>query len=79
MPVGNELNKEAKIEQVFREACVYSLGLFDLYNKPILRELQIVTRFIIGGHDFNDIRYADNSVLNGERLQSIQAESSKIN
>lgn len=45
----------------------------------MLRELQIITRCIIGGHDVNDIRYTDNSVLNGERLQRIQTESSKMN
>lgn len=39
------------------------MNLFNLYNKMILKELDVQAGFIIGGRNLNNIRYADNAGL----------------
>lgn len=56
----NELSKK-KIESRIKQGCVFSPNLFDLYSEVILRELEILSGFIINGRKLNNIRYADDT------------------
>lgn len=46
-----------------KQGCVFSLDLFNLYKEAVLRELEVLLRFVIGGHNLNNIRYVDDIVL----------------
>lgn len=50
-----------KIETSVRKWRVFSL---DLYSEEILKELNVLTGFIIGGYNVNNISYADDSADN---------------
>lgn len=59
--IENELSKK-KIESRIKRGCVFSPYLFDLYSEEILRELEILSGFIISGSiKLNNIRYADDT------------------
>lgn len=36
---------------------------FNLYSQAILRELEALLKFIFGGHDLNNIKFGDETVL----------------
>lgn len=59
----NKSSRYTKIEKVVRQGRVFSPDLFNLYNEAILRELELLPGFIISGHNLNNIRYANYTVL----------------
>ena len=66
MRVNNELSDYIKIERGDRQGCVFSPDLFNLYSEMILKELEGLPGFSIGGHNINNLRYADDTVLLAE-------------
>lgn len=61
--VENKLKTYTKIEGCERLGNVFSPHLFKLYSETILRKLKALPRFIIGGHNLNNKRYAEDTVL----------------
>ncbi len=52
--------------------------LTGLYSEAILRELEILPGFIIGGHNLNNIRYADDTVLIADTEKKLQNLLQKV-
>lgn len=55
-----------------RQGCVFSPDLFNRYSEAIVRELEVVPGFVIGGHNLNSIRYADVTVLIADTERTLQ-------
>ena len=49
-----------------------SPDLFNLYSEVILREIEDINGVRLGGHNINDIRYADDTVLIAESEKDLQ-------
>lgn len=83
--VDNELSEWMKIERGVRQGCVLSPDLFSLYGEIILREIKDIPGIAVNGHNVNNIRYADDTVLISETeiglqqlLHKVVAESEKL-
>ena len=63
MRIDNDLSEYTRIERGVRQGCVFSPDLFNLYSEMILRELEDLPGLVVGGHNINNIRYADDTVL----------------
>ena len=72
MRVDNELSGFTQIRRGVRQGCVFSPDFFNLYSKLILKELEGMQGFVIGGHSMNDLRYADDTVLISESAEKLQ-------
>ena len=46
-----------------RQGCVLSPDLFSLYSESIMRSIENMPGLKIGGHNINNLRYADDTVL----------------
>ena len=60
------------IKQGVRQGCVASPHLFVLYTDMIMREIEDMEGFRIGGKIFNNLRYADDTVILAESEQQLQ-------
>ncbi|GFR82060.1 endonuclease-reverse transcriptase [Elysia marginata] len=70
--VGGEHSEETPITRGVRQGCILSPDLFNLYSEMILRELDNIQGIGLGGHNINNIRYADDTVLIAQSEQSLQ-------
>ena len=82
--VGNELSDYTEIRRGVKQGCVLSPYLFNIYTEFIFRETQNLQGVTIGGHNINNLRYADDTVLlantNGnlsEMVTAVKMNSSK--
>ena len=75
---GRTLNEIAPVQYGFmpdkgvRQGCVASPHLFALYTEMIMRELDDMDGFRIGGTVVNNLRYADDTVIIGESEEQLQ-------
>ncbi|GFS03428.1 retrovirus-related Pol polyprotein LINE-1 [Elysia marginata] len=69
--VGGEHNEETPIAREVRQGCILSPDLFNLYSEMILRELDNIQGIGLGGHNINNIRYGDDTVLIAQSEQSL--------
>lgn len=60
-----------KLERVIRQGCDFSPDLFNIYNKAIVTELEVMSKLIIGGKILN-ICDADDTVLTVDIEKKIQ-------
>lgn len=60
-----------KLERVIRQGYDFSPDLFNIYNKAIVRELEVMSKLIIGGKILN-ICDADDTVLTVDIEKKIQ-------
>ena len=60
------------IKQGVRQGCVASPHLFALYTEMIMREIEDMEGFRIGGKVVNNLRYADDTVILAESEQQLQ-------
>ena len=62
---GDDISEWLDIKQGVRQGCVASPHLFALYTEMIIRELDDMDGFRIGGTVVNNLRYADDTVFIG--------------
>jgi len=67
------------IRRGIRQGCIISPILFNLYTEFMMKELdEEDTGIIIGGQNFNNIRYADDAVFMSDEEHSLQEIVQKI-
>ena len=72
MRVDDEISLFEKIKRGVREGCVLSPDLFFFYSEIIMRHLEGYPRIKVGGHNGNDLRYADDFGLIAETKEDLQ-------
>jgi len=78
MRVGDDTSSYTNIRRGVRQGCVLSPDLFNLYSEIILREISTLQGFLIGGHNLNNLRYADDTVLIAESEEKLQEILDKV-
>ena len=69
---GDDISEWLDIKQGVRQGCVASPHLFALYTEMIMRELDDMDGFRIGGTVVNNLRYADDTVIIAESEEQLQ-------
>ena len=78
----NELTDYVQINRGVRQGCVLSPTLFNLYSEWIFRECDMKNDeegIAIGGIKFNNIRYADDTVLIAETKEQLERMLNEMN
>ena len=76
--VENKLSEWITIERGVRQGCVLSPDVSSLYSEIILREIEELHEVPINGHNINQIRYADDTVLIDEAKNDLQCILKKV-
>ena len=69
---GSDLTEPVKIKRGVRQGCVLSPVTFNLYTEHIFRKTNHIPGVKINGHNINNLRYADDTVLIAEDEFSLQ-------
>ena len=69
---GDDISEWLDIKQGVRQACVASPRWFALHTEMIMRELDDMDGFRIGGTVVNNLRYADDTVIMAESEEQLQ-------
>ena len=72
--INNQLGAFQCIKKGVRQGCVLSPDLFSLYSEYIMRSIGNMPGIVVGGHNINNLRYADDTVL----IATSQRELQKI-
>ena len=72
MRVEGEISAFQKIKRGVRQGCVLSPDLFSLYSEIIMRNIEGQPGIRVGGHNINNLRYADDTVLILENEKDLQ-------
>ena len=72
MRVEGEISAFQKIKRGVRQGCVLSPDLFSLYSEIIMRNIEGQPGIRVGGHNINNLRYADDTVLISENEKDLQ-------
>ena len=57
------ITEEFQVKKGVRQGCVLSPSLFNLYTEKIFREIEDMEGVNVGGHNINNLRYADDTSL----------------
>ena len=68
----SNLTEPVKIKRGVRQGCVLSPLIFNLYTEHIFRKTNLIPGVKINGHNINNLRYADDTVLIAEDKASLQ-------
>ncbi|CAF1377520.1 unnamed protein product [Adineta ricciae] len=72
MKINGDTSEYTNIKRGVRQGCVLSPDLFNIYSEMILRNLEDVEGMKIGGYNFNNLRYADDTVLIASTVEDLQ-------
>ena len=72
MRVEGEISAFQKIKRGVRQVCVLSPDLFSLYSEIIMRNIEGQPGIRVEGHNINNLRYADDTVLISENEKDLQ-------
>ena len=72
MRVEGEISAFQKIKRGVRQGCILSPDLFSLYSEIIMRNIEGQPGIRVGGHNINNLRYADDTVLISENEKDLQ-------
>ena len=67
-----EISAFQKIKRGVRQGCVLSPDLFSLYSEIIMRNIEGQPGIRVGGHNVNNLRYADDTVLISENEKDLE-------
>ena len=70
--IDNECSVYRPIRRGVRQGCVFSPDLFNIYSEMILRNIENQEGVNVGGHNINNLRYADDTVLIAESEDKLQ-------
>ena len=57
------ITEEFQVKKGVRQGCVLSPSLFNLYTEKLFREIEDMEGVNVGGHNINNLRYADDTSL----------------
>ena len=77
--VEDELTDYVNIKRGVRQGCVLSPILFSLYAEIIMRDIADLEGIKIGGKNFNNVRYADDTVLIADSEDKLQRIVERVN
>ena len=72
MRVGEDISAYTDIERGVRQGCIFSPDVFNPYSEVILRDLEPMQGFTVGGHNINNLRYADDTILFAKSEDKLQ-------
>ena len=76
--VEEETSNFQNIKRGVRQGCVLSPDLFSLHSEMIMRQIEEIEGLKIGGHNINNIRYADDTVLTADSEEKLQELLNKV-
>ena len=76
--VEEETSNFQNIKRGVRQGCVLSPDLFSLYSEMIMRQIEEMEGLKIGGHNINNIKYADDTVLTADSEEKLQELLNKV-
>lgn len=77
--VENDSSEYVPIEKGVRQGCVLSSDLYNLYSKKMFSDFEEMTIGIkVGGKIYNNLRFADDTVLIAESWDQLQVLTSKV-
>ena len=68
---GDDISEWLDIKQGVRQGCVASPHLFALYTEMIMRQLDVMDGFRIGGRVVHNLRYADDTMIVSESEEQL--------
>ena len=71
--MDNDMSSFFLIKRGVRQGCILSPKLFTLYTEMIFRESEDIKGCLIGGHNVNSLRYANDTALLAEREEQLRA------
>lgn len=77
--IGVGYSPSIEIKREVRQGCVLSPGLFNRYTEFIFRKIENINGVILGGQQYNNFRYADDTALLGETGKDLQETLNKVN
>ena len=77
--VGDELTDMVEIKRGVRQGCVLSPDLFNLYGEVIMKEIDMMDGFSVGGRNLNNVRYADDTVIIADSAEKLQELVNAVN
>ena len=75
----NELSEEIRVQRGVRQGCVASPTLFNVYTEKIFRHIINMKGVNVGGTNYNNLRYADDTALLAGNEKELSELISKIN
>jgi hypothetical protein len=76
--IDNEIGPFQQIKRGVRQGCIISPDLFSLYSEIIMRHITDMPGISVGGHNINNLRYADDTILIATNERDLQALIDRI-